>query len=109
MTVATRMSPERTNPAVVAAYVGCAGTVIASVVTGLVTLLAGQSQPSVPTKSSIVAGQSHDPCPSVAEQYRAEIHREPGMIGVLVSVASADPDARRCGINARALRLMLGQ
>ena len=69
-------------------------SVIAAVITGLPALLATQDQPSVPAKSRVAAIRSEDPSPTVAEQYRVELHREPGMIGALVSVASADPGAR---------------
>ena len=98
---------ERHNAALVTAYAGCAGSVIAAVITGVTTLLAAPDRPSVPAKPSIAAIKPQDPCPSVAEQYRAELHREPAMMRALVLVASADPSARYCGIDARTLRLML--
>jgi hypothetical protein len=82
---------------------GC--TVIAAIVTPIITAV-NTHNPSPPVV--IVHDQPQTSCPVLIEQYEAILRGNSGMIKVLVSIVTKDPDARRCGITATILDEMLG-
>lgn len=87
-----------------AGIVTAAATMAAAVVAAVVTLTTVYHPPS--SSHDTNTGQSQTSCAVVAEDYYLDIKRNPGIVKALIVVVSADPDARRCGINATTIELM---
>lgn len=94
----------RRDPVVTAGIIGAVATLVAAVVTAVVTLVTVYHPPA--TQHDTNGSQSQASCTGVAEDYYTQLQRNPGIIGALIVVATTDPDARRCGINATTIELM---
>jgi hypothetical protein len=96
--------PVPRDPAITAGIIGAVGSIVAGAVTAIVTLVTVYHPPA--TSTDINNSQSQPSCPVVAEDYYIELHRNPGIVKALIGVATADTDARRCGIDATTIELM---
>jgi hypothetical protein len=103
-----RLRSRRPSSTVLVAEITAAASVLVAIIGVVGGILAAHPQQTDSSSPTVIGVQSAASCPVVAEQYRAELHLYPAMMKALVLITATDPDARRCGIDSWALRLMMG-
>jgi hypothetical protein len=88
----------RRNPAVVAGLAAAGATIFLAIANLFGTIVTAHANPVAPTSCAIVFGQ-----------YETDVQRDPSAIKAVELIASKDPNARRCGINAPVIRQMRPQ
>jgi hypothetical protein len=72
-----------------------AATIFLAIANLFGTIVTAHANPVAPTS-----------CAIVFEQYETDVQRDPAAINAIESIASKDPNAHRCGIDAAMIRQM---